>query len=168
MLLHEPVCPKCRQRSRVRYPQGRLESYCAPCERGRNKKVQQVYRQTPRGKEAAWQYARSPRGKLVQSKYWKTPKGKALKRRSDQQRRVQKVSAQILRFTTADWERLVSRFQGRCAYCGEKRPLTQEHVIPLARGGRHSIGNILPACLTCNSSKGKKLLVEWRNLNAPS
>jgi 5-methylcytosine-specific restriction endonuclease McrA len=34
-----------------------------------------------------------------------------------------------------DWDRLVLRFEGRCAYCGE--PATsQDHVIPLSRGGR--------------------------------
>lgn len=36
-----------------------------------------------------------------------------------------------------------------------------DHVIPLARGGRHGIGNVLPACQPCNSSKGARLLAEW-------
>ena len=37
-----------------------------------------------------------------------------------------------------------------------------ELIMPIIRGGRHSIGNLLPACGSCNSSKGAKLLVEWR------
>lgn len=62
-----------------------------------------------------------------------------------------------------DWIRLCRRYGGRCAYC-DCRPqkLTQDHVIPLSRGGNHSIGNILPACTTCNSKKKTKFIVEWR------
>jgi len=61
-----------------------------------------------------------------------------------------------------DWRRTVARFNGRCAYCAVQAPLLVEHVIPIARGGRHSIGNLLPACRPCNTSKGQSLVVEWR------
>lgn len=63
---------------------------------------------------------------------------------------------------TRDWDRLVARHQGRCAYCGWAGKLTEDHVVPLSRGGRHTIGNLLPACGSCNSSKGGRFLVEWR------
>lgn len=62
----------------------------------------------------------------------------------------------------ADWKSLLNRAAGRCTYCGERRPLTMEHVVPLSRGGSHSIGNVTPVCSGCNSSKGGKLLIEWR------
>lgn len=61
-----------------------------------------------------------------------------------------------------DWLALCSRHNNRCAYCGCSEPLTKDHVIPIARGGRHSIGNLLPACRRCNASKRNSLLVEWR------
>lgn len=62
-----------------------------------------------------------------------------------------------------DWERLVARYGGRCAYCGDRPELLHmEHVVPLSRGGRNGIGNVLPACPPCNMSKGAKLLVEWK------
>lgn len=38
-----------------------------------------------------------------------------------------------------------------------------DHVIPVVRGGRHAIGNILPACAACNGSKHAALLVVWRH-----
>lgn len=62
-----------------------------------------------------------------------------------------------------EWLRLVNRHGGRCAYCG-LRPevLHMDHVVPLARGGRHAIGNVLPACPPCNQTKASRLLVEWR------
>jgi 5-methylcytosine-specific restriction endonuclease McrA len=59
-----------------------------------------------------------------------------------------------------DWMRLLARYGGRCAYCNAKAT-EQDHVIPLSRGGRHTIGNVLPACLPCNRSKHDHLLVEW-------
>ena len=62
----------------------------------------------------------------------------------------------------ADWARLVHRHGSRCAYCGSLSKLTADHVVPIARGGQHAIGNILPACGSCNSSKGSRFLVEWR------
>ena len=50
-----------------------------------------------------------------------------------------------------------------CFYCGETERITMEHLIPLSRGGRHSIGNLAPMCESCNKSKNDKLLVEWKS-----
>jgi 5-methylcytosine-specific restriction endonuclease McrA len=60
-----------------------------------------------------------------------------------------------------DWKRLLIRYGGRCAYCRVELAIEQDHVIPLIRGGRHTIGNILPTCRSCNGAKFTKLLVEW-------
>lgn len=49
-------------------------------------------------------------------------------------------------------ERLIEEFDGRCAYC--PRPATTiDHVVPVSRGGRSHRGNLLPACVSCNSRK---------------
>lgn len=68
-------------------------------------------------------------------------------------------------YSVRDWERLVRRHEGRCAYCAEvpEEGLTVDHVVPLSRGGTNTIGNLLPACGRCNRSKGARLLVEWRH-----
>jgi 5-methylcytosine-specific restriction endonuclease McrA len=79
-------------------------------------------------------------------------------------RRARKASAETLTVTPRDWRRVLHRHRHSCAYCGCQRPLTQEHIVPLARGGRHAIGNLIPVCRSCNSSKGSKLLIEWRSL----
>lgn len=63
--------------------------------------------------------------------------------------------------TDRDWRRLCARYRNRCAYCESDAPLTMDHVIPLVRGGRHAIGNLIPACGSCNSSKNSRLLIEW-------
>jgi 5-methylcytosine-specific restriction endonuclease McrA len=49
-----------------------------------------------------------------------------------------------------------------CVNCGTKERLTIDHIIPIARGGRHSIGNLQSLCLFCNSSKNSKLITEWK------
>lgn len=62
-----------------------------------------------------------------------------------------------------DWLRLVNRYQSCCAYCGRKPDSIElDHVIPLSKGGRHAIGNVLPACTSCNRSKNARLLADWR------
>ncbi|MEW6056453.1 MAG: HNH endonuclease [Bdellovibrionota bacterium] len=53
--------------------------------------------------------------------------------------------------------------QGVCHYCSKKfapHELTMDHVVPLARGGRSTAGNIVPSCKTCNSSKNLETPVE--------
>jgi hypothetical protein len=62
-----------------------------------------------------------------------------------------------------DWQKLVYRYQGRCAYCdGIADPVHMDHVLPLAKGGRHAIGNVLPVCGRCNQTKHAMLLSVWR------
>lgn len=53
------------------------------------------------------------------------------------------------------------RQRRRCAYCSSPAD-TVDHVIPLSRGGDNREGNLAPSCRRCNSSKGSRLLVEWR------
>lgn len=86
---------------------------------------------------------------------------RAERRASTEQRRLLLLGGENVGVSERDWLRLVARYQHRCAYCNERRPLTKDHVIPVSRGGRHAIGNILPACQSCNSSKRDDLLVYW-------
>lgn len=65
------------------------------------------------------------------------------------------------RIDPRDWERLCRRYDG-CAYCPSEGPVTMDHVVPLSRGGTHTIGNVLPACSPCNTRKSAKLLIEWK------
>lgn len=61
-----------------------------------------------------------------------------------------------------EWEQIKKDWNYCCAYCGKLfNDLTQDHVIPLSKGGIDSIENIVPACKSCNSSKGNKDLKEW-------
>lgn len=65
-------------------------------------------------------------------------------------------------FGESAWVRLKRQYGNACAYCGARGSLVQDHVIPLAQGGRHAIANILPACVTCNAHKGSLFLSAWK------
>lgn len=38
-----------------------------------------------------------------------------------------------------------------------------DHIVPLSKGGKHELINLMPICDKCNMSKGSKLLNEWHN-----
>lgn len=54
--------------------------------------------------------------------------------------------------------------QGLCHYCGQKmKPsqLTMDHIVPIARGGTSSKGNVVITCKECNNRKKSMLPIEW-------
>ena len=57
---------------------------------------------------------------------------------------------------------LIKLYSSPCIACGTTERVTVDHIIPIVRGGRHSIGNLQPLCLTCNSSKNAKTMAEWK------
>src|SRR4051794_5470528 len=51
---------------------------------------------------------------------------------------------------------------GGCAYGGARRgPGQKDCVLPLSRGGRYTMGNIVPACRSCNASKCNDEVTGW-------
>lgn len=67
--------------------------------------------------------------------------------------------------TLEQWENLKNRFNHCCAICGMQEPfinqqyqhLTEDHIIPVSRGGSNNIENIQPLCQSCNSKKWNKI-----------
>ena len=79
-------------------------------------------------------------------------------RAREERRRARKMAAGVYLVTAKDIRRLLAQ---PCAYCGAKSEHI-DHVLPLARGGRHSIGNLAPACAKCNQTKHSKTVMEWK------
>lgn len=113
-------------------------------------------------------YLRNKARRIAVIREWQqqNPRYADVKRQWTAARRARKASLPTYEVSERDWRRLCQRHDNRCAYCGARSKLTMDHVVPIDRGGQHSIGNLLPACGSCNSSKGPKLLVEWRALRA--
>lgn len=68
----------------------------------------------------------------------------------------------IYRVSASDIRKMRARQSGECSYCGRVANLTVDHIIPIARGGSHSPGNLILACGPCNRSKGARTVMEWR------
>lgn len=51
-----------------------------------------------------------------------------------------------------------------CLYCRlrlGRKAATLDHVIPIARGGTHHVGNLVLACRHCNAAKRERTAQEW-------
>jgi 5-methylcytosine-specific restriction enzyme A len=60
------------------------------------------------------------------------------------------------------WKRRLAR--GVCYYCGctaLPEDLTMDHIVPIARGGKSTKGNVVTACKACNNAKKQLLPMEW-------
>lgn len=52
------------------------------------------------------------------------------------------------------WKNILAR--GECYYCHKKfapEDLTMDHIVPVARGGKSTRGNIVACCKDCNNRK---------------
>jgi hypothetical protein len=63
--------------------------------------------------------------------------------------------------TIFDDEKIKLRTGSICNYCGAAKNLTLDHIFPQKSGGEDAAENLIFACKSCNSSKGKKDLMEW-------
>ncbi len=61
--------------------------------------------------------------------------------------------------TTLSRNAVFARDQFCCVYCGTEgtpETLSVDHVQPRVRGGDHSAGNVVTACLACNARKAHR------------
>lgn len=74
------------------------------------------------------------------------------------QRRLGRVENDL---TDLEWAALKDAWGG-CAYCGASdRALQRDCVLPISRGGRYTITNVVPACGPCNMSKCNAEVTGW-------
>ena len=74
------------------------------------------------------------------------------------QRRMSRVEHDL---TEEQWAALLRAWAG-CAYCGtSEHPLQRDCVLPISRGGRYTLLNVVPACGPCNASKCNDEVTGW-------
>jgi len=121
-----------------------------------------VYRQANKsevtGKERAWYKTHKESIASTQKKYAQNNRAK---RNTDHNNYMAKRRELPCTLTTEQWGYIKEYLNNRCAYCGEEKPLAQDHFYPLSLGGEFTISNIICACKNCNSSKGPKIFAKW-------
>ncbi len=166
----------------------RLHTQCKFCRNERNKAYQKrkrqedpVYRQrmieserrcrlnNPEGAKASQRGSYQKRAEYYRQKSREYAKANPDKVRQLRERnRAQLCRTQHLRearkrgnggsYTVQEWNELCERYDYRCLRCGEQKPLTVDHVIPISKGGPNDISNLQPLCGSCNSTKRDKTI----------
>ncbi|CUR56789.1 HNH nuclease [metagenome] len=76
-------------------------------------------------------------------------------------RRRRRMAAVENDLTPAQWAALQEAWGG-CAYCGSPTgPWEKDCLLPISRGGRYTLTNVVPACRSCNASKCNNEVTTW-------
>ena len=74
-------------------------------------------------------------------------------------RGLREIVAPRQTMSPAQWENIKVEFNGLCVFCGSgptiaNRGIVPDHLIPVTLFGELVMGNTVPACQTCNDSRG--------------
>ena len=82
-------------------------------------------------------------------------------------KRIKKIKGS---HTYKEWENLKRKYNYRCALCRiskkelenkwkgtQFKELTEDHIVPISKGGTDFINNIQPLCISCNAKKRDKI-----------
>jgi len=156
-------CKSCRKAYAAAYNLANQDQVNA-----RNKTYAALNKERVRKISSDWQKLNPSRAKEAQARYRLRHKEELKARRKLRleynrnawnKRKVQKASNGVFAISKPELAKLYAQ---PCFYCGAIGQIEMDHVIPIKRGGAHSIGNLVAACMPCNRSKGSKTITEWK------
>lgn len=178
------LCSKCKKikpvseykidRDERFYYGWRYKSQCKECQRPKQNEAAERHRrrkgmkprtklsneeQAKRQRDASRRhYKKHAKKERARTKAWRQA-NPTKQRFMEKRRRALKRNA-IGSHTFAQWERLKHEYGKMCPYCqrceSDEIKLTQDHIIPLSKGGGDYIENIQPLCFSCNASKSDR------------
>jgi len=168
----DPVRPRCKECRKIDTTQDYIirGDFVRQQQAAARHTMTEEQRQQERDRINNWQKSNPEKVKAYAKKYRQTA---SVSRYEDYQRRRALLAnapcdGHTMKELHAHW--LHHGFDpNTCSYCDT--PITAktsigDHVIPLSKAGDHMMDNLVPACLSCNSSKCDKLLhEEWTPLN---
>ena len=96
------------------------------------------------------------------TEYAKTEKGRAISRLKHQRKRIKIKEGDV----TADELVELKSNINKCYWCNTKIIKNNYHIdhyVPLAKGGKHTIDNLVISCPTCNLKKNAKDPIQFAN-----
>lgn len=111
-----------------------------------------------REKDKRWRDANSVRILAYQREYRRQHPEQ--RKAADDARRARKSGSGAYQVSGKDLARLTAQGCQHAHYGACSGPMHVDHIVPLARGGRHSIGNLQGLCQRHNTSKGDRLEIE--------
>jgi len=145
------MMPLCRHGLSDRYKDGR----CRPCTRASNKSYRDKNKDSEKERKQAWEKENKSLV-LLQKEKWRQ-KNRESCRISARRRRNTKYNAQGSH-THLEFLSVCDKQNWKCASCRKVKELTEDHIVPLSRGGSDWIWNIQALCKSCNSIKGTRLI----------
>ena len=133
------------ERKRIWYQQNAERAReAARQDRAENPEKARIYRETHQEQQAAyahrWKKENPDKNRVRANRYYARRQGAA----GD--------------YTLQEWEAPCARYGYRCLCCGQQKPLSADHIVPVSKGGANTIDNIQPLCKPCNSRKGDKTI----------
>ena len=160
--------------SKEKHTKDRLKGQCKTCTAEYQKKYYEEHpdkitgymkkrREENPEKEAVRQKTwrdENPEKRAEGQKTWRGDNPEKLRQYS-QHRRAKKESL-TSDFTVEQWEDCLLYFDYKDAYTGLPMDIpSQDHVIPLSKGGSYTATNIVPCDKSTNSSKGNRDAIGW-------
>lgn len=173
IVISKKICPSCKIKKAVKFfgtNPGTKDGLRNECKNCRNIKMREKYKNDSnfRKKQSvrfAAMYLKNKEKILTRNKKWATKNSD--KKLAIRHRRLARFHGQFEFDLPVDFIQILKKKQNnKCAYCLRKNiKLTVEHVLPLSRGAKHCIDNVILACTGCNYSKNAKTIEEWLEHN---
>ena len=173
-MINEKKCSRCQTIksidlfSKDAYRKTGFSNNCKECRKeynlknkDRNNKVCREWHEKNKDKANArrkqWNLDNYEKAKLKDKNYAKN--NPEILRNKANLRRARVLSNGIYEINKKELKKLYAQ---NCFYCESNEKIQLDHVIPISKGGSHSIGNIVPACRKCNLEKSDKFIAEWK------